>query len=723
MESHGIQATNEYGGAVFNKPEDIGVPKDKKWYHQYGLYVSAKYNFIIPRFSTAPVLPNQVARRWATEILANESMVKSEYDNDMFGFMGRDENNNALPTRFIKEHLPYVIFKHIWGNIRKTCVTLPRTVYANAIYNEALEEKELSINMAKMKIDHAEDFNKLKQAGVEFKPMGNQEFNSAEEVEEAGKTMQDAIAEFFTCQAKDWLYSQHWEEKFSKMAEYLIPAYFCRVELIPHKHDIELVVHRPAQCIWDNSFDDELGRRQRLQGVVENKSVPQLLAIKEYNWTDEEKKEIQNLASEIPDNSDTIMQLNNMQGVTNLIWWGMLSKVPSIAVVKARFISWDDENECETWYQCDIIGNKFVKNTKKCDNITYNKDGTMNPPFMDFIPEMTYGINTSIFTKMRELVALIEGVQAKITTLIARAKGKVPVFFGDKVPTGTTQSSLLKQVASGLVFLKGVDIDQMVNEAANKSARSLADVLDLTAAVVDIQTFRSEIGVYENKLREMASTPLVQLGAQTEIIGAKVQAQTIEQSTLGMFPLYHGFMLYISNILNIQAQMKKGLISTSESTDEYSLQVSPNQYKYFKVTKNFSLPELQIYLSQSDQLDEADKAHIQALAEREASIPDSWFDTLDAVELLRMNTKTEMVNYLRYKKKTFEDKQAAAAAQQQEIAAQEAEANRATQENITDTQVEGTLANTAMKQQGDMKQLAMEEVMADGREEKPTASK
>lgn len=714
-DAHGIQSTNEYGGTTFDKPKDLGVPKDKSWYKQYALYVSSKYNFIVPRFNQVPLAPNEVPRRWATEILLNESLIKSEYDNPLFGFMGRDEHNNALATKFIKEHLPYVIFKHIWGNIRKNCMDLPRTVYANSIYNEALEEKDLSINMAKMKIDHADKFAGMQEMGAEFKPTGAQEFESAEEVDEYSNTMQDAMAEFFTCSTKDFLYSQHWEEKCSKMAEYLIPAYFCRVELIPHEKDIEWVVHRPAQCIWDNSFDDELGRRQRIQAVVENCSVPSLLSRKEYNWSDTEIKEIQNLASEIPNNSDTIIQLNNMSGATNLIWWGMLNRVPSIAVVKCRWISWDEENDCETWYQCDYIGNKFVKNAKKCDNITYNKDGSMNTPFLDFIPEMTYGINIGIITRMREITGLIEGITAKINSLVARAKGKVPVFFGDKVPTGTTQASLLKQVASGLVFLKGTDIDQIQAEA--KTSRSLADVLDLTAAVVDIQTFRNEISIWENKLREMASTPLIQLGAQTQIIGKGVQEQTIEQSTVGMIPLYHGFMLYVNQILNVQAQMKKGLISMSENTEKYALQVSKNQYKYFEVTKEFSLPELQIYLSQSDQIDEADKAHIRALAERDASIPNSWFNTLDAVELLTMSTKTEMVNYLRYKKKMFDAKQAKLAAEQQAAEAAAQQAQQQTQLQQTEIQTEGTLANTALKQKGDEKYLAMEHVLEDGKEQ------
>jgi len=713
---HAMPQTNQYGGVLYNKPNDFGVPKDEKWYFQYCQYVSSKYNFLIPQFgwngdtsvsSTVNSQGSNLIVRWATNCLLNEQYVKAQQNDRLFGFMGTDEVNTPLPTKFIKDPTPYVIFKHILGNMRKSVSTLPNTVYANAITNEALKEKGLSINMAKMKIDHAEDFAEAQEAGIEFAPMGNQEFSSPEEVEEFAGTMQDSMASFFTSETKDFLYSQNWEEQCGKMAEYLIPSYFCRVELIPQGTEIKWNVFRPAQCIWDNTFDDELGRRQRFQGVVENWSVPDLLV--KWTWTEAEKQELNSIAAEIPNKGNTIIQLNNMNGATDLVWWGTMSRVPTVAVVKARWMSYDEETGRETWYQGDLIGNKWVKNFKPCENLTINKDGTINTPFCDFIPEMTYGVNYSIVDKMREISGLITGINGKINFLIARAKGKVPVFMGSKFPTGTNQIQLLRDIAAGLVFIDDVDMDEL--QRLNKD--KLVEVMDLQAAAQDITTFRNEVLYWENKLRELASIPLVSLGAQTEIIGAKVQQETVEQATYGLYPLYHGFMLYLNQILNVQAQMKKNLISTLEDKESMRFQVSPRQFKYFEVTKNDSLPDIQIYLSQADQLEEADKAYIRAWAEREASKPQTWLDGEVAIELLTFNTKTEMVNYLRYKRKAWEMKQAK---QQQEAAAmqqqQAAEANQ-TQENIAEIQGENTLANTALKGKLDHKGKVIDSVLAE----------
>lgn len=677
---HGIiQPTSEFGGILYIKPRDEGVPKNNEWYMAYARYVSTKYNPVIPRFNVTPISVSQVSARWATEVLENESFVKSQQESTMFNFLGTDEQNNALPTKFIKDTTPFSIYKFILGNIIKNCMTLPDTVYANAISSEALQDKNLSINLAKLKIDFPEQFAQMQQNGVNVQPMGGKEFPSHDDVEEFAQTMQDDLSSYFTAEAKDFLYSQHFEEKIKKMGEYLIPSYFNCVKLEPKGNDIEWQVYRPAQCIWDNTFDDELGRRQRFCGFVENYSIPKLLSIKEYNWSDKEIQDIQAIATEIGDNTDTVIALNNMQGAANLVWWGMLSKTPSVAAVKAYWLSFDEDTQTETWYQCDLIGNKYAKNTRLCDNLTVNKDGTLNPPLNMFIPELTYGVNYSIIHKMREMSHQIVGINAKILSLIARAKGKIPMFMGSKFPPTVDQPSLLRQIAAGLVYIKDVDIDSMREEAKNGR---IAEVMDLTAAVQDIQIMRQEVLYWEKKMHDLASTPYAALGSQTQIIGAKVQENTITQSTYGMLSLYRGFMLYIMEILNVQAQMKKNLISTLKSDEEVKLQVSPRQFKLFKVTKDMSLADLQIYLTQQDQMDEADKQHIQALAEREASIPNSWFSTLDAVKLMTLSSKTEMYNYLAYQKKRFEEKQAILQAKQDKIATEQSQQANQTQENM-----------------------------------------
>ena len=695
--NNGIQSTNQLGGTFFVKPKDRGVPKDESWYMQYAQYVAAKYNPIIPRFSNVPLKPNEIPERWASKCLQNEAYVKTEQDEKTFEFLGMDEGNNPLPTKFIKETTPFVIFKHILGNICKSVMSLPDTVYANAITNEALRDKQLSINLAKIKIEFKEEFEEMKRNGVGVNPIGGQDFKSEDDVDDYAKTMQDSLSSFFTAQAKDFLYSQHWEEKCCKMAEYLIPSYFCRVGLEPRGKDIEWTVYRPAQCVWDNTYDDELGRKQRFQAVVVNSAVPELYSL--YEWSNTEKNEIQSIATDIPNNGDTIVQLNNMQGATNLVWWGMLSRTPSVAIVKAKWISWDEETDTETWFECDLIGNKYVRNAHKCNNLVVNKDGTINPPYLDFIPEVTYGQNSSIINKMREISGTVMGINAKILALIARAKGKVPVFMGSQFPAGVTQQSLLRQIASGLVFVKDVDIDQ-INEEAKR--QKLVDVIDLTAAIQDIQIMRQEVMYWENKMRDMASTPLAALGSQTQIIGARVQEQTIEQSTYGMLPLYRGFMLYVNNILNAQSQMKKNIISTLDNSDNLILQVSPRERKFFEITKEFSLADLQIYLTQSDQIDEAEKQHIRDIAERQSQIPNTWFDALDAAMMMTFSTKTELVNYMTYKKKTWEAKQEAAQAKAEAMAAQQSELNRQNQLAMSDGQNKTGLAKEAMAQEHEL---------------------
>jgi hypothetical protein len=139
-----------------------------------------------------------------------------------------------------------------------------------------------------------------------------------------------------------------------------------------------------------------------------------------------------------------------------------------------------------------------------------------------------------------------------------------------------------------------------------------------------------------------------------------------------------------------------------------TLRITKREYDIFELTKDMALVDLNVYLDNKDAITEKQRAEYLIIFEREASIPNSFVDAEVAAEAMAAQTNTEMRNILRYKKRIWEEKQAAAAKAQQEAASQQAQMQQAAMQQMTQTQNAGKLANTQMKGDIDLEKTAME---------------
>ncbi len=694
----------DIGGYAAIKPDDYGVKKDSDWYKGYAQYVAGKYNPIIPRFY--PDNNNELDRpeRWASRVMRNYAYLFSQQENSKFDFMALDENNTPLPTKLINTHVIFTLVTHMEGNMQENISSLPETIFARALDSDYIKYKKNIFNLAKMKMEFAQIFADM-QGSVDFMPTGNKEFDTEEELRKhLEEDVQSAMEKYFTAWAKDWLYKTDYMSWVKLLFRYIVPAYFGRVELYTEKGQIKIKIHKPSYCIWDNNDDDEFGRKQRFQGVLQEYTIPQLKS----TYPELTGEQITSLQTQATGQTSEQYQSFPTMGssVSNsVVWFGLTNNLPVVTVVKARWVS-IGEDDMPTWYQTDLIGNLYAVRSKPCDNLIKNMQGYLNPPFIDFIPEIIYGVNRSPVDRSFDLADKIKGYEAKLDLIINRIKGNIVTLFADKFPEGMNAMSIAQDIANGVVTLEGVNIDDM---SPMDKRNFMFKVENIGVDYNSYNALRSEIELAKNEIRDIFSIPRVAMGTQQAVVGKGVQEQSIQQATYGVLPLYDGFNQFINNVIHAACETRKGLILASDGSEEEleTLMVTKREYDIFKISKDWALTDLNIYLDRKDAITEKDRGYLMSLFDRELQIPDSFVDSAVAAEALTKQTNTELRNFLNYKKKVHEAKLALQAqqAQEQQMALANVQAN--SMENMTDKQSKTKLAETSMKIEGDLEKEAL----------------
>jgi hypothetical protein len=304
----------------------------------------------------------------------------------------------------------------------------------------------------------------------------------------------------------------------------------------------------------------------------------------------------------------------------------------------------------------------------------------------------------------------LKGIMGKIDLLINRIKGNVVTLFADKFPEGADSLSIAQDLANGLLTLEGVDIDDM---NPSEKRNFLFKVENIGVDYNSYRALNDERFRIETQIKEIFSIPSVALGQQQSVIGKSVQEQSISQASYGVKPLYDGFAQYLNNIVHAACEMRKNLILLSDGSEEELevLKLTDRDYQTFKVSKDWSLSRLSIYLDSKDVISEQDRAALLMLFERELQVQGGYVDALTVAEARACKTNTQLRNLLAYKKKVWEAKQAELAAQQQQQQMAMANINANAQEEISREQTRGKLANTSLKVEGELEKAALQKDM------------
>ncbi len=696
---------------VSKKPDDYGVKKDDEWYRQNALWVAGNYNPIIrdtvtvarSNGTTETGKVNPDTGRWASNCQRQIQYWFAEQNNVSHGHFVRDEKNNPL-SRIINGQTIFQLLKHIEGNL-----------YLNYIkgFHERVgvcdgspdfqSERMEKFALAKMVIDMRASKVYAASEIMKMQPVEGQEFESLEQIQRyKEESPMEHVERIFTGAARKFLLDIHYEETLKKVAQYLTINYFSRVQVKVENGQLYLEIFRPDQCIWDQSVDDDFGRKARIWGTIQYLTIPELLS--RYKFEYEEKTELQAIANSKSGANFPWWNLTNTQiGASGFMWFNITNSIPRVAVAQTYWKSLDEGKE--VIYRCDLIGNRYIRNQGLATNMIEDKMNKANvePPFLDFIPDMLFGRNKGFIDRLADISDRIDALQAKMDLFINRAKGKVVFIDGAELPEGVGVQEVATDLSTvGLTVVTQADVDEM---AQNK--RNLITLADLTIDGAGILAIRSEIKEKQNECKEILSIPAAALGQATPTGSNRELMNTIAQASYGMTTFYEGFGVYLNNIVQRATDIQKIVYTMKES--EMVLDMGNRDFEFVKFLKPWTLKKLDTYIDQKDYVTPEDRQKYDDYAFNYSQNPTSGVSMSDVVQISTMTSKREIVNYLKTRERVFKAEQKMKEAQAAIDAQEQAAAANQTQEVIADKQVQGNLEGKQMDIQGKLAVQAMKE--------------
>ncbi len=692
-------------------PDDWGVPFTEEWYKKKAIWVTSNYDHWIPRFQGVnwDYSRNPTTDRWATNIGKWVSYYKATQDNVTFGHFARDVHNNPIDIPIINGQTIYQICKHHEGKLYKTYIeNLDENIGVADRTPDVLDERMKILELAKLGIDleFAKDYEQL---GVDFQPIAGQRFNT---YEQAIKYMEESPMEqterIFTAAAKDFLWSNQWRETFQEVIKNLVINYYNRVFVYAEKGRIKVRVYRPDMCIWDNwagNGADQYCKKDRFSGVVEPYAITELFT--KYSFTDKERDEL--VAMSKKDGANWQIPLwyaatNTTIGNSSRQWWDMSSRIPTVMVAQTYWRGLKKDGKTQTIYRCDLIGNRYIKNFGEATNVIEDKNNPSDVEnvFLDCRPEMYYGSNQGIPERLSNLSDEVDAMEYHSRKLLQRALGKVLFVNRSMLDEGTTVREVLTDAKTmGVVTHVGSDIDDARERYPNNE---ILDIADLTVDGQGLIATRADINEKKRQMELIASTPEAVMGQQV-LQGSNSELQTtMTNASFGVVPMYEAFYLHINHIVQRAVDLSKIVYSQAETekTLQMGIGISKRDFMFVKFIKEYSLKDMRAYIDQRDGLTTDEKMRYFDIVFNYSQNPDSGVTPDDAFMVLSMNSKREMINYLQAQRRVSEFRKEQQ--RQQEMAMQQEQAvlQAQTQENVAETQVEGSLEKEAMKTERDV---------------------
>lgn len=692
-------------------PDDWGTPHTEEWFKKKATWILSNYNHWIPRFvgTNWDTSRNPTTDRWATNIGKWVSYYKQSQDNITLGHFARDVHNNPIDIPIINGTTIFQICRHHEGKLYKTYVeNLDRNIGVADRSADTLDERMMVLELAKLGVDleFAKDYE---QIGVDFQPVAGQRFDSYEQaIRYMEESPMEQVERIFTGVAKDFLWSNGWRETFQKIITNIVVTYYNRVKIYAEKGQVKIRVYRPDMCVWDNWADDgadQYGKKDRYGAVLEPYSITELFT--KYDFNDKDKEDLQNLSKQY----GSVQELPAWFATTNLTignsdrtWWNINQRIPSVMVAECYWRGLKADGKTQTVYRCDLIGNRYIKNFGEAANIIEddNNPSDCENVFLDCRPEMFYGSNMGMPERLCNLSDEVDALEQKNRLFIARAMGKVLFVNRSKLDDNTTVREILTDAKTmGVVTYVGSDIDEVRDKYPGQE---IIDVAELTVDGQGIVANRAEINEKKRQMELIASTPEAVMGQQT-LQGSNSELQsTLVNASYGIVPMYEAFYLHINHIVQRAVDLAK-LVQPQFNPKrvlQTGMGLSKRDFMYVELLKPYSLKQLHAYVDQRDGITDQERMRYFDIIFNYSQNPESGIKADDAFAILSMNSKREVINYTAAKVKIYEFRKEQARQQEMAMKQEQAGIQAQTQQNVAETNVEGTLEKEAIKTERDL---------------------
>ena len=646
--------------------------KNKDWYKNNLKFIMSHFNKRhdrISRIRKKDDLENPI-----DEVVRMFTYYLGRQWNKDYYYTTQDQNSCDLPTVWINGQKVTSLVDFMVGTAIKMIQNIEPSVKAQS--EAAVNKKTSLLEDALLKFDAPQLFAAMAEYGIKFQPLGpqTQEFETPDEVYRYMEYNYREKAEVLAIKmVEDILNRNDFQTKYKQAFLYTLLGGYVGIENRIENGRQYFDTILPHNLIVDRAKDDDFNQQARFAGKVDWLNITDIVERYQDFLSTAELEEIKQINM---NNLYQLLDLTTHPYATN--WAFNVNNLPTLACVTGYWIGVKDLGYEEskdkfgnthygkirngrkgqfwtkTVYKGTLIGNKYVVDFQETNNIVRKTDnpGDVMLPLQIFIPNMVMGENRSVVARLHQHQDRIDYITNEITKMMNRAKGKVYIINKQKLGSSAAKDVISDFERIGIHISDGSATGE--DFVAGQDSK-LVEVVDMTldSNVQMLMTLRRE---EERLMEEIVSIPKVALGQQQGYVGAKTQAGTIAQSNLGTSYLYQGFVQFVEKQLAYALnQYKVTLIDEPETTIPV---VGTKGKQYLKVTKEFQMEELGVYIKVKDFIDDTARERIIQIAQ--AAMQNQQIDILEYLQIEKCNTYTELENQLEYtlnKKKRDAEKQ------------------------------------------------------------------
>lgn len=634
-------------------------------------------------------LTKGLARRYVEDLAYfTGSQIQSDYS-----FFVHDEygNDTRVPMFRGMDVTKYV--KYINGVFRQMIKYLPRMISVTAYSQDAVSAKKTLMNIIKLRADHNSMFKEIELlTGVGLKP-ADVNFDDDYEVKKSLENFQEAMEKAYQALAKHICYINDYYPILNECEMDAAIGGFGMLEVYHHNGQIKWRRVNPVRAIFDSTKDDNgTHNNDDYAGEVYEMTIPELF--NRWDWTKEEQDDLIHISMNI----STWGVYNTFIGINGLYWWSQNNGVPRVTCVKGQWRSLEkrDGKWVEVLREGVLIGNKYLKDCKISEGQVWLKHDHSKKQlrYRVVTPDARLGAVVGIVGMIKRFQDLKDALTTKMINMAAAAIGKSYLINANKLPEGMRTPDVISQLKqSNIIVVEGVDID----ETPDSKAQRLVEPIDMTVDP-NVNLFLQQIQYWDNVIADILNIPPAARGQLNTYQSKDVVASSLSQSGMGMSWFYESLMTWIQGVLEYSANAAKLIMPESaEGKDSLALVVGDSNVEIFEmdIFKRMQFEDFLLTLDVNSMPDEEDKKWFKELAMQMASA--GQFSMLDAAKMKQIDTVDGLVDYFELVERKKQMREEAMQQQQLAAAQQNALINSATQQDITNTQVQGKLDSEAMR--------------------------
>jgi hypothetical protein len=320
---------------------------------------------------------------------------------------------------------------------------------------------------------------------------------------------------------------------------------------------------------------------------------------------------------------------------------------------KGIFQSW-------VWHQATVIAGRYVVDYGIVSNqvVTKIPKGEFQCPMTVYIDDYTSGCYKSRVSRMKPFQDDINLADTKIKEAELNDLGVNYIVLDGGADSQKTIKEIYEDFKSMKMTMLKVDAEE-----ENLIQKQFAQMMDFTGALKVVDVYQQIKDVCRREMQNIMHLPEIAMGQQSAVIGKGVQQNAVQLASVGLAPLFNGFVNYKQRRLQLSANIFKYAMVADNFDEEYARRiVGDNGYEWLKTSVIENFEYFGIYFNPYDVIDEQKRASLDQKIF--ALIQTGMLDAMDSMRIDQLHSLREAYAYIRVRVKQRKAEAQQAAEQQ-----------------------------------------------------------